>query len=52
MLARRFAIVCLMTMLFGMMFSMVVVETSRSRPNDGSISCTWYNDYACRWDKS
>jgi hypothetical protein len=52
MLARRFAIVCVMTMIFGMMLSMVVAETTRGRVNDASsISCTWSNDYACRWDK-
>ncbi|MBP0438928.1 hypothetical protein [Tianweitania sediminis] len=51
MLARRFAIVCLMTMIFGMMFSVVVAETSRKRSNDGGISCTWANDYPCRWDQ-
>jgi hypothetical protein len=51
MLARRFAIVCAMTMIFGMMLSVVVAETTHGRGNDGSISCTWFNDYACRWDK-
>lgn len=51
MLARRFAIVCFMTMIFGMMMSMVVAETTRGRVQDGSISCTWFNDYACHWDK-
>jgi hypothetical protein len=51
MLARRFAIVCFMTMIFGMLLSVVVAETARGRVHDGSISCTWHNDYACRWDK-
>ncbi len=51
MLARRFAIICLMTMIFGMMLSIVVAETGRGRIEDGSISCTWFNDYACRWDQ-
>lgn len=51
MLARRFAIVCLMTMIFGMAFSAMVAETSRNRAPDSGISCTWSNDYACRWDQ-
>lgn len=32
MLARRFAIVCLLTMLFGMGFAILVAESSRSTP--------------------
>lgn len=54
MLARRFAIVCLLTALFGMSFSILAVEYSRSsnRADNSSISCTWRNDYACRWDQS
>lgn len=47
MLARRFSIVCLMVMLFGMGLSVLVAETSRpSRSSDFNSPAT------CLWDQS
>lgn len=50
MLARRFTIVCVLMALFGMLFSILVAQTSRnghSRKNATIISCSMGNATAC-----
>ena len=53
MLARRFTIVCLLTALFGMFFSILVAQTSRSAHSweHGAVrACSYYDGgWACNY---
>ena len=47
MLARRFTIVCLVVMLFGMMLSSLVARTSRPSWKTAAPICMLDGDFAC-----
>jgi hypothetical protein len=47
MLARRFTIVCLVVMLFGMMLSSLVARTTRPTWESTLPICVFGGDFAC-----
>lgn len=54
MLARRFFIVCLMTIVFGMGFSIIVAENARSKAAWGGpvlSQCASVDMFGCRFDR-